>query len=99
MEIVFSIGAALRSERVKTAKRIDQCESLIKLAVAADGLENLRVDEGRNIISFDCEKFEVDEKESSKNWKELFPHERNGKCVVINVPGEYIVGQPIRGYH
>ena len=99
MEIVFSIGAALRSERVKTAKRIDQCESLIKLAVAADGLENLRVDEGRNIISFDCENFEVDENQSSKDWKNLFPHRRDGKGVIINVPDKYVVGQPIRGYH
>ena len=99
MEIVFSIGAALRSERVKTAKRINQCGSFVKLAVAADGLKNLWVDEGRNIISFDCENFEFDERESSKNWKKLFPHKRDGKCVVINVPDKYVVGRPIRGYH
>ena len=99
MQVVFSIGAALRSEKVKTAKRINQCGSFIKLAIIADGLENLRVDEGRNIISFDCETFEVKERQSSKDWKKLFPHKRDGKCVVINVPDKYVVGQPIRGYH
>ena len=98
MEVVFSIGTALRSEKVKTAKRINQCGSFIKLAIVAEGLENPRTDEGKNIISFDCDEFKIDEKGSSKNWENLFPYKKNGKCVVINVPGNYILGPMIPGY-
>ena len=59
MKVVFSVGAALRSEKIKTAKRINQCGSFIKLAIAAEGLENFRTDEGKNIVSFDCDEFEI----------------------------------------
>ena len=99
MQTVFSIGAALRSEKTKTAKRINQCKSFIKLAIVAEGLEDCRTDEGRNIISFVCDKFEVDKEYSSKNYEELFPYKKNGRSVVINVPASYIVGPVIPGYH
>lgn len=98
MEVVFSIGAALRSEKVKTAKRINQCGSFIKLAIVAEGLENPRTDEGKNIVSFDCDRFGVVEDCSSKEWKRLFPYKRNGKTVVINVSENYILGPMIPGY-
>ena len=97
--VTFSIGAALRSEKTKTAKRINQCGSFIKLAIAAEGLENLRTDEGRNIISFDCDEFGVVEEHSSKGWEKLFSQKKQGKCVVINVPDKYILGPTIPGYH
>lgn len=98
MQVVFSIGAALRSEKVKTAKRINQCGSFIKLAIIADGLENLRTDEGRNIVSFDCDEFGIVDDHSSNGWKNLFPYKKNGKSVIINVPDKYIVGPTIPGY-
>lgn len=99
MRTVFSIGAALRSEKTKTAKRINQCKSFIKLAIVAEGLEDCRTDEGRNIISFVCDEFEVDKEYSSKNYEELFPCKKEGKLVIINVPACYIVGPVIPGYH
>ena len=99
MQVVFSIGAALRSEKVKTAKRINQCGSFIKLAIIAEGLENLRTDEGRNLISFDCDEFGVVEEHSSKEWEKLFPYKKTGKCVIINLPEKYILGPTIPGYH
>ena len=98
MKTVFSIGAALRSEKVKTAKRINQCGSFIKLAIAAEGLENLRTDERRNLISFDCDEFNVIEEHSSKEWEKLFSKKKQGKCVVINIPDKYILGPTIPGY-
>ena len=98
MEVVFSIGAALRSEKVKTAKRINQCGSFIKLAIVAEGLENPRTDERKNIVSFDCDEFGVVEESSSKELEKLFPYKRNGKTVVINVPENYILGPIILGY-
>ena len=97
--VTFSIGAALRSEKTKTAKRINQCGSFIKLAIAAEWLENLRTDEGKNIISFDCDEFGVVEEHSSKGWEKLFSQKKHGKCVVINVPDKYILGPTIPGYH
>ena len=99
MTTVFSIGAALRSEKIKTAKRVNQCGSFIKLAIAAEGLENFRTDESKNIVSFDCDKFGIVEEHSSKEWKKLFPHKKEGKCVVITLPEKYIVGPIIPGYH
>jgi hypothetical protein len=99
MRTVFSIGAALRSEKTKTAKRINQCKSFIKLAIVAEGLEDCRTDEGRNIISFVCDEFEVVKKHSSKNYEELFPYKKNGRSVVINVPASYVLGPVIPGYH
>lgn len=95
MESVFTIGAALRVERVKTAKRINQCGSFIKLAIAAEGLTNLRTDECRNIISFNCDQFGVVEEHSSKEWEKLFVRKRDGKSVIINVPQNYILGPAI----
>ena len=97
--VVFSIGAALRAEKAKTAKRINQCGSFIKLAIAAEGLTNLRTDECRNIISFDCDEFGVVEEEhSSKGWENLFSCKKDGKTVIINVSQEYILGPAIPGY-
>lgn len=97
--VTFSIGAALRSEKTKTAKRINQCGSFIKLAIAAEGLENVRTDEGRNIVSFDCDEFGVVEEYSSKEWAKLFPYKKEGKCVIITLPDKYIIGPVIPGYH
>jgi hypothetical protein len=99
MKVVFSVGAALRSEKIKTAKRINQCGSFIKLAIAAEGLENFRTDEGKSIVSFDCDEFEIVEGHSSKEWAKLFPHKQEGKCVVITLPDKYIIGPVIPGYH
>ena len=96
--VTFSIGAALRSEKTKTAKRINQCGSFIKLAIAAEGLENLRTDEGKNIISFDCNEFGVVEEHSTKGWENLFSCKKDGKTVIINVSQEYILGPLIPGY-
>jgi hypothetical protein len=97
--VTFSIGAALRSEKIKTAKRINQCGSFIKLAISAEGLENFRTDEGRNIVSFDCDGFKIVEEHSSKEWAKLFLHKVEGKCVIITLPDKYIVGPVIPGYH
>jgi len=99
MQVVFSIGAALRSEKVKTAKRINQCGSFIKLAIIAEGLENLRTDEGKNLISFDCDEFGIVEEHSSKEWEKLFSYKKTGKCVIINLPERYVLGPTIPGYH
>ena len=99
MATVFSIGAALRSEKVKTAKRINQCASFIKLAIAAEGLENPRTDEQRNLVSFECDEFGVVEEHSSKGWEKLFPYKKDGKCVIITLPDKYIIGPVIPGYH
>ena len=98
MRTVFSIGAALRSEKIKTAKRINQCGSFIKLAIAAEGLKNPRTDEQRNIISFDCNEFGVVEEHSSKGWENLFSCKKDGKTVIINVSQEYILGPLVPGY-
>jgi hypothetical protein len=97
--VVFSVGAALRSEKTRTAKRINQCGSFVKLAIVAKGLDNYRTDEGRNIISFDCDEFGVVEEHSSKEWEKLFSQKKQGKSVVINVSEEYILGPIIPGYH
>ena len=99
MKTVFSIGAALKSEKIKTAKRINQCGSFIKLAISAEGLKNFRTDEGKNIVSFDCDEFEIMEGHSSKEWAKLFPHKKDGKCVIITLPDKYVVGPVIPGYH
>ncbi len=96
---VFSVGAALRAEKTKTARRINQCGSFIKLAIAAEGLENLRTDKRRNIISFNCDEFCVVEEHSSKGWEKIFSQKKHGKTVVINVPDKYILGPTIPGYH
>lgn len=99
MKTVFSIGAALRSEKIRTAKRINQCKSFIKLAILADGLENPRTDETRNIVSFDCDGFEIVEGYSSKEWANLFSQKKHGKCIIITLPEKYILGPTIPGYH
>jgi len=97
--VVFSIGAALRSEKIKTARRINQCGSFIKLAIAADGLKNFKTDEQRNLVSFECDEFGVVEEHSSKEWEKLFPYKKEGRCVSITLPDKYIVGPVIPGYH
>ena len=99
MATLFSIGAALKSEKIKPAKRINQCGSFIKLAIAVEGLENFIPDEGKNMISFDCDEFGIVEEHSSKGWKDLFPYRKNGKCVVITLPDKYIMGPTIPGYY
>jgi len=99
MKTVFSIGAALRSEKISAAKRINQCKSFVKLVISAEELENSRTDETRNIVSFDCDEFEIIEGHSSKGWEKLFSQKKNGKCVIINISEKYILGPTILGYH
>ena len=96
MKTLFIIYAALRSEKIETAKWVNRCSSLIQLAVVATGLENLRTDEMGNIVSFDCDRFKVVKEHSSKNYKELFPYEKKGKTVVIKVSLSYILGPILR---
>lgn len=99
MEVVFSVGAALRSEKVKTAKRIDLCKSFQKLAFLAAGVENVRTDESRHIVSFECDKFEIEDNHSSKNWETVFHLEKDGRTVIVKIPNNYIFAPVIPGYY
>lgn len=99
MKVVFSVGAALRSEKTKTAKRINQCKSFIKLAIVAEGLEDCRTDESRHIVSFQCDELEVLDGRSSKNWETVFHLERDGRKVVVSIPSNYIFAPTIPGYY
>ena len=98
MKVVFSVGAALRSETA--AKRIDLCKSFRKLAFLAAGVKNVRADESRHIVSFDCSEFEIEgDGHSSKNWETVFHLERDGRKVVVNIPSNYIFAPVIPGYY
>ena len=99
MKVVFSVGAALKSEKIKPAKRFNQSVSFVKLAIVVEGLDKFRTDKENNLVSFECDEFEIVEEHSSKGWKDLFPYRGDGKTVVINVPDKYILGSAIPGYY
>lgn len=97
MKVVFSIGAALRSETA--AKRIDLCKSFRKLAFQASGVENVRTDESRHIVSFQCDELEIECGHSSTNWETVFHLEKNGNTIVISTPSKYDLAPTIPGYY
>ena len=95
-EVVFTIGAALRSEKKKTAKRINQCTSFIKLAILGENVQHLTTH--GNIVTFECDSFGIVEEHSSKDWKKFFPYEKEKNKVIITLPECYVIGTPIPGY-
>ena len=91
---IFSIGAALRSERTKTARRINQCDSYKKLAICMDNISEPTVH--GNIITFECEDdFQIVKGYTSDGYEKVFPHKKQGNRVIISVPGTYILSKPI----
>ena len=96
MEKILTISAALRSERIRTAKKIHQCESFIKLAVCVKNLNNLSGH--KNFVAFECDEYGVVEEHSSKEWQKLFSLKRRGELVIISVPKQYVMANVIQGY-
>lgn len=93
MKKVFVISAALRSERVRTAKKIHQRESFVKLAICVENPYNLR---GHNdSIRFECDEYGVIEDSSSKGWQKVFSLGKKGNLDVISVPKRYIMANII----
>lgn len=91
---VFSIGAALRSERIKTARRINQCESFVKISIFTKNISEPTIH--GNIITFECDDdFQIDKNHTSKGYEKVFPYKKQGNRVIITVPDGYIVSRPI----
>lgn len=97
MSVIVSFGAALRSEKTKTAKRINQCESFTKLCIVSEDLAHMSTH--GNVITFECTEYGIDEEHSSSNHGKVFTIEsKEGNRVVIRVDESYIPGPPIPGY-
>ena len=93
-EAVFVFGIALRSEKVSTARRIFQCESLMKIGISAKNIDEPSVH--GNIITFECEDdFQIVKGYTSKGYEKVFPYKKQGNRVIITVPDGYIVSRPI----
>jgi len=91
---IFSIGAALRSERIKTARRINQCESYKKLAICMENISEPTIH--GNIITFECDDdFQIEKNYTSKGYEKVFPYKKQGNRVIISVPDSYILSKPI----
>jgi hypothetical protein len=91
---IFSIGAALRSERIKTARRINQCESFVKIAILTENISEPTVH--GNIITFECDDdFQIEKNYTSKGYEKVFPYKKQGNRVIISVPDSYILSKPI----
>lgn len=90
----FNFGAALRSEKTQKACRTNQCKSFTQIVYLAENVDQVGV--YGNILSFLCTSFNVLEKESSPNWKDVFSCEENGNRVKINIANGYVVGRALK---
>lgn len=90
---VFTISAALRSEKVRTAKKIHQCESFINLTIGVKNVNNLSGH--KDFIAFECDEYGVIEERSSKGWQKVFSLKKRGEFEIISVPKRYIMANII----
>lgn len=87
----FFIVAALKSEITSDSKRISQCESGVQLVFHSSKLEHAT--KRGNVITFDCDGFQVDEKISSTNWRDAFNfNEEPPRGVIITISPGYKSG-------
>lgn len=97
MSVIVSFGAALRSEKTKTAKRINQCKSFTKLCILSEDISHVTTH--GNVITFECSEYGIDVEHSSSNHADVFSVEsKEVNRVVITVEDSYIPGPPIPGY-
>lgn len=87
----FFIVAALKSEISSNSKGISQCESRVQLVFHSSKLEHAT--KRGNVITFDCDKFSVDEETSSSNWRDAFNfNDEPPKGVIITINPGYSSG-------
>lgn len=88
---MFFIVAALKSEISSNSKGISQCESRVQLVFHSSKLEHAT--KRGNVITFDCDGFQVDEKISSTNWRDAFNfNEEPPRGVIITISPGYKSG-------
>ena len=96
MKKILTISAALRSEKVRDAKRNHQCESFIKLAICVENFNNLS---GHNdFVAFECDEYGVVEEHSSKGWSKVFTLKKRGNLEVISIPRKYVMSNVMQGF-
>lgn len=87
----FFIVAALKSEITSNSMGISQCESRVQLVFHSSKLEHAT--KHGNVITFDCDGFQVDEKNSSTNWRDAFNfNEEPPSSVIITINSGYASG-------
>ena len=96
MEEVLTISATLRSEQVYTAKKVDQSENSIDLAIYVKNRCNLS--SHSRYITFECDEYGVVDEHSSKGWQKKFSLKKKGRVVKISVPKKYVMANIIPGY-
>ena len=96
MEKILTISATLRSEQVYTAKKVDQSENSIELAIYVKNL--CKLSSHMNYITFECDEYGVVEDHSSKGWQKKFSLKKKERAVKISVPKKYVMANIIPGY-
>ena len=96
MEGILTISATLRSEQVYTAKKVDQSENSIDLAIYVKNCCSLS--SKMDCITFECDEYHVVDEHSSKRWKKKFSLKKKGRSVKISVPKKYVMANIISGY-
>jgi hypothetical protein len=97
MEVIITIGAALRSEKTKKACRINQCSSFTKLALKVKDLQNHAVHDDKT-ASIKCSEFAIEVENSSPNWSDVINYTVDGDLVKFTAAKGYIFGPIIPGY-
>ena len=88
METTFSICAAPKLGSIAGTKKVGRVKRPINLTIVAEDADSI-MSKG-NVITFECKKFDVIKKLSSRKWKNLFDFQHEGKKVTVIVPDNYV---------
>jgi hypothetical protein len=94
MEKAFTLGAALRSERVQKACKTNQCDSFTEVCVAVKGDSEPCI-HGKTIASIKGESFRIIEEKSTKGWENVFSISQQGERIIISVKDCFAIGAAI----
>lgn len=87
----FCIMAALKSELASSGKGVYQCDSMVQFVFNAENLEHAT--KRGSVITFDCDRFSLDEEHSSKNWRDAFNfNEEPPRGMIITTNTDYTSG-------
>lgn len=94
MEKAFTLGAALRAEKVQKACKINQCDSFREVCIVVESDSEPCI-HGKTLASVKGKSFRIAEDHSSQDWNTVFSVRQQGDRVVITVNNHYGIGAAI----
>lgn len=88
MRTTFSIGAAPKVDDPAKMGEGSRFSRPIKLTISAEDAEHIAAN--GNVITFECDKFDVIKSLSTRTRKKLFDIQQEGKKVTVKVSDNYV---------